>query len=258
MQKQNAPAISAFFPAYNDAVTIASVVIAADRTLRAISPCYEIIVVNDASPDPCAEILEDLAARYPALRVVTHPQNQGYGGALRSGFASATHELVFYTDGDGQYDPRQMVDLIAALRDDVDVVNGYKMNRSDSLLRRLVALAYGRFVRAAFDLKVRDVQCDFRLVRRSALERITLTSSTGAICVELVKALQDAGCRIVEVPVRHFPRAAGSSQFFRLPRIVHTIVELSRLWLQRRGAVPSPRCAPPAESNPMRLKDRAP
>lgn len=253
MSQRQAPSITAFFPAYNDAATIASVVIAADRTLRSLTRHYEIIVVNDASPDHCAEILEDLALRYPALRVVTHPQNRGYGGALRSGFANASNELVFYTDGDAQYDPRQLTDLMAALRDDVDLVNGYKVNRDDSLLRRLSAFAYARLVRAAFGLRLRDVQCDFRLVRRSALEKIVLTSNSGAICVELVKSLEQAGCRAAEVPIRHFPRASGRSQFFRSSRIAESLLDLVRLWTRFYSSR-----AARVETPPQALASRSP
>src|SRR3954452_16729837 len=103
-----APSITAFFPAYNDAGTIASMVVVTDLTLRKLTDDYEIVVVNDGSPDHVGEILADLAGRYPSLRVVTHVRNRGYGGALRSGFAAASKELVFYTDGDAQYDPREI------------------------------------------------------------------------------------------------------------------------------------------------------
>src|ERR1700716_2165633 len=91
------PSITAFFPCYNDSGTIASVVIAADRTLRELADDYEIIVGNDASTDNSAEILEELRGLYPHLRVLNHPRNRGYGGNLRSMFAAATKDLIFYT-----------------------------------------------------------------------------------------------------------------------------------------------------------------
>jgi glycosyltransferase involved in cell wall biosynthesis len=229
--------ISAFFPAYNDAGTIASMVVVADRTLRALTDDYEIIVVNDGSPDHTGEILEDLAARYPRLRVVTHPRNRGYGGALRSGFAHATKDLVFYTDGDAQYDPRELALLLQHLTPAADVVNGYKIARHDPFHRLVIGRMYHQIVRRMFGLRVRDVDCDFRLLRRSVFERVRLTADSGVICVELMTQLHQAGYHIVEVPVHHFHRAYGKSQFFNVRRVARVGRDLLDLWwrLQWRG-----------------------
>src|ERR1041385_8532200 len=125
------PSITGFFPCYNDSGTIASVVIAADRTLRDLTDDYEIIVGNDASTDNSAEILDELGELYPRLRVVHHPVDRDYGGNLRSMFAAATKDLIFYTDGDAQYDPAELSKLYEHLTPDVDVVQGYKIERSD-------------------------------------------------------------------------------------------------------------------------------
>jgi glycosyltransferase involved in cell wall biosynthesis len=222
--------ISAFFPAYNDAGTIASMVVVTDRTLRALTDDYEIIVVNDGSPDHTGEILADLAERYPRLRVVTHPKNRGYGGALRSGFAHATKDLVFYTDGDAQYDPRELALLVAALTPDVDLVNGYKIERHDPLERVIIGRVYHKTVRTMFRLRVRDVDCDFRLLRRRIFEQVELFEDSGVICVELMTKVHQAGYRIAEVPVHHFHRAYGKSQFFNVPRVARVGRDLIRLW----------------------------
>jgi len=224
------PSISAFFPAYNDAGTIASMVVVTDRTLRALTDDYEIIVVNDGSPDHTGEILDDLAARYPRLRVVTHPRNRGYGGALRSGFAAATKDLVFYTDGDAQYDPRELALLLEQLTPDAEVVNGYKIARHDPPHRLVIGRVYHHVVRRMFGLRVRDVDCDFRLLRRSVFDRVGLTANSGVICVELMTKLHQAGCRIVEVPVHHYHRAYGRSQFFNVRRVAHVGRDLVDLW----------------------------
>ncbi len=226
------PSISAFFPAYNDAGTIASMVVVTDRTLRALTDDYEIIVVNDGSPDHTGEILEDLAARYPRLRIVTHPRNRGYGGALRSGFAHATKELIFYTDGDAQYDPRELTVLLEALTPDIDLVNGYKIERHDPLHRIIIGRIYHHVVRTAFRLRMRDVDCDFRLLRRHIFERVDLREDSGVICVELMTKVHQAGFRIAEVPVHHYHRAYGKSQFFNFPRIARVARDLIRLWYQ--------------------------
>src|SRR5688500_13991762 len=126
-----APGISAFFPAYNDAGTIASMVVSTLSTLEQLTDDYEVIVVNDGSEDHTGEVLAELVARDERVRVVDHGRNRGYGAALRSGFEAATKELIFYTDGDAQYDPRELALLLPALSPDVDIVNGYKIARSD-------------------------------------------------------------------------------------------------------------------------------
>ncbi len=228
------PSISVFFPAYNDGGTIPSMVLTALLTLRELAEDYEVIVVNDGSADYTAEVLEELAARYPELRVIHHEQNRGYGGALRTGFASATKDLIFYTDGDAQYDPREMTCLYDVWSDQVDFVNGYKISRSDPLHRVIIGRLYHWTVKLAFGLCLRDVDCDFRLMRRSIFDTVHLKSDSGVICVELMKKVQDAGFRIVEVPVHHYHRAYGKSQFFNFGRIWRTGKQLWELWWELR------------------------
>ena len=222
--------ITAFFPAYNDGGTIASMVTVALKTLAMVTDDYEVIVVNDGSGDYTAEVLDELTRLYPQLSVVHHRQNRGYGGALRSGFAHARKEWIFYTDGDAQYDPHELLALVGALRDDVDVVNGYKIVRNDPLHRIIIGRLYHYFVKFTFGFRLRDVDCDFRLIRRSAFDRVSLESDTGTICVEMVKKFQDAGLRFAEVPVHHYHRAYGKSQFFNFPRLFRTAIQLTQLW----------------------------
>lgn len=224
------PSISAFFPAYNDAGTIGSLVIAVSNTLAQLTDDYEVIVVNDGSQDYTAEVLDDLATRLPHLRVIHHQRNRGYGGALRTGFSSATKELVFYTDGDAQYDPRELALLVPALTHEVDVVNGYKIDRSDPLHRKIIGRVYHHTVKLLFGFKLRDVDCDFRLIRRKVFDVVDLESDSGTICLELVKKVQDAGFRFAEVPVHHYHRVYGKSQFFNFKRIWRTLVQLIQLW----------------------------
>jgi glycosyltransferase involved in cell wall biosynthesis len=226
------PSLSVFFPAYNDAGTIASLVLTAHLTARQITEDHEIIVVNDSSPDHTGELLAEMARHFSWLRVVTHPQNRGYGGALRSGFAAATKDLVFYTDGDAQYDPRELLKLYQALGPDVDFVNGYKIGRSDPVHRIVIGRVYHWFVRTVFGLRLRDVDCDFRLMRRGVFDKVALTRSSGVICVEMMKKVQDNGFRIAQVPVHHYHRAYGKSQFFNLPRVARTLLDLVRLWFE--------------------------
>lgn len=222
--------ISVFFPAYNDGGTIASMVLSAILTLRDLTDDYEVIVVDDGSQDYTPEILDELARVYPCVRIIHHAQNMGYGGALRTGFASATKELVFYTDGDAQYDAHELKLLYNALVNGVDLVNGYKISRSDPWYRVVIGRIYHWTAKLAFGLKLRDVDCDFRLMRRSIFEKVQLESNSGVICVEMMKKIQSAGFVIAEVPVHHFHRAYGRSQFFNFPRIFRVGCDLIRLW----------------------------
>lgn len=225
------PELSLFFPCYNDAGTIASMVALADDVARRLAPAYEVIVVDDGSSDHSRRILQGLVERYPRLRLIFHDANRGYGGALRSGFAAARGDWVFYTDGDYQYDLADLEHLWA-VRDAVDVVQGYKIKRHDPWYRVVIGLVYQHFIQAAFRLKIRDVDCDFRLIRRRALDRFALREDTGCICVELVRKLQATGAQSAEVGVRHMFRAYGHSQFFNFPRIARTLRRLTRLWVK--------------------------
>jgi glycosyltransferase involved in cell wall biosynthesis len=232
-QSQQGPAsLSVFYPAYNDGATIASLVIAAVQTASRLTPDFEVIVVDDGSMDPTAEIADELARLYRQVRVVSHPRNRGYGGVLQTGFLSATKDVIFYTDGDAQYDPREMARLWERMTDDVDMVNGYKISRSDPLHRILIGRIYHYTVKILFGLKVRDVDCDFRLMRRRIFDRVRLEKTSGVVCLEMMKKIQDAGFRIAEVPVHHFHRAHGKSQFFNFRRLARTGVDVMKLWFE--------------------------
>jgi glycosyltransferase involved in cell wall biosynthesis len=224
------PSLSVFFPALNDSGTIASMVIRAVQAAALLTPDYEVIVVNDGSIDATAQIIDELARTYPRVRAIHHPENRGYGGALQTGFRSASKELVFYTDGDAQYDPAEMAELWKQMSPEVDLVNGYKIDRADPLHRIVIGRLYHHMVKRLFGLKVRDVDCDFRLMRRSIFDRIQLEKTSGVICLEMMKKIHDAGFRIVEVPVHHFHRAFGRSQFFNVRRVVKTAGDVLKLW----------------------------
>lgn len=224
------PSISAFFPAYNDMGTIASMVISVMLVLEELTDDYEILVINDGSKDFTPQILDRLAADYPRVRVVHHEKNKGYGGALRSGFEHASKEWVFYTDGDAQYDVRDLRNLYPLLTDGVDMAQGYKVKRSDPWFRVLIGGIYHHTVAQMFSLKVRDVDCDFRLIRRSVFDRVVLTRNSGVICVEMMKKIQDNGFVIAQGPVSHHHRVHGRSQFFNFRRIFRVGIDLIKLW----------------------------
>jgi glycosyltransferase involved in cell wall biosynthesis len=230
-------------------------VVAAVATAKKLTADYEIIVVNDGSTDSTRDVLEELDRLYPRLRVIHHPRNGGYGAALRTGFASATKDVIFYTDGDAQYDPREMTLLWQSLTPEVDFVNGYKISRSDPLHRIILGRLYHYLVKTLFGLHLRDVDCDFRLMRRRIFDQITLEKSSGVICLELMKKVQDISVLVTEVPVHHYHRAYGRSQFFNVRRILRTIMDVFKLWLAlvwRRDQVGASR---PSTSLSSRAKD---
>ncbi len=245
--------ITAFFPCYNDAGTIPTMIIRTLQTLREVTDDYEVIVIDDGSTDDSAAVLDEMARHDDRVRVIHHSRPSGYGGVLRAGFAAASKDWIFYTDGDAQYDARELAALVDAVHDGVDMVNGYKIKRHDPFHRVMIGLAYQYFVKVMFSLVIRDVDCDFRLMRRSIFDWVTLESTTGTITFEMVKKIQDAGFRIAEVPVHHWYRQYGHSQFFNFPRVARTLVAMIGWWwrlvvrrehLRRQNSIATARSTP--------------
>lgn len=224
--------VSIFYPCYNDWGTMGSMVLFTVETARKLDLDYEITIVDDGSEPHTLELLDEIAQRFPEVRIIRHEANRGYGGALRTGFSSATKEWVFYTDGDAQYDVRELELLLAKAGPDVDLVQGYKITRHDPLYRIIVGRIYHWVVRVAFGLNIRDTDCDFRLIRRALFDKITLIHDSGVICAEMMTKMQRAGARVVEVPVHHYQRAHGKSQFFNFPRIARVAWNLTGLWIR--------------------------
>lgn len=231
MNKLN-PSISVFFPCYNDKATIKTLIIDALKTLRKLTNQYEVIVIDDGSTDGSRNLLSTLAKQYKSLKVILHDTNKGYGGTLKSGFAKASYDLIFYTDGDGQYDVKELPILVNLMSDDVNFINGIKMARRDPTYRIVIGNLYSFVARWLFWLPILDVDCDFRLIRKNLIDKIRLEGNSGSICVELVKKAQNAGGKFRQVSIHHYERRFGNSQFFRLDRILVTFYELSILWLK--------------------------
>lgn len=224
--------ISAFFPCYNEAYSVEKIVKSADSTLRKLTSNYEIIIVDDGSTDKTRRIFKSLKQKYGKLKIVAHKKNKGYGAALQTGFRTASKELVFYTDCDGQYDVSELSILFGLLTPDVNFVNGIKMEREDSFLRVILGKIYNFLVRWVFWLPIFDTDCDFRLIRKSLLKRIKLNSQNAAICVELIKKAQREGAVFRQVSVHHYPRSYGKSRFFRPFNLLKTAKELTLLWIE--------------------------
>lgn len=217
------PSLSLFFPCLNDGNILPSLMRKTYAIIPKITSDFEVTVVDDGSTDETHQVLRGLSAHYPHFKVIRHHKNLGYGAALASGFKSATKEWVFYTDGDGQYDPSEITQLVRHITDDVDVVNGFKLGREDALVRKVIGSLNNWMLHIMFSLPISDIDCDFRLIKKSLLDKIELTSISGTICVELVVKLQRIGAHFAEVGVHHYRRPYGKSQFFRLERIAKTV-----------------------------------
>ena len=224
--------LSVFFPAYNDSGTIASMVIRAVRAASELTPDYEIIVVDDGSSDQTARVVEDLAKRDPHVRLVSHDGNRGYGAALRTGFSSARKELVFFSDADGQFDVHELDGLFGLLKR-APVVLGYRIRRSDPLHRLFIAKVYNIVIRLVFGLRVRDIDCAFKLFRREVLQEVELESDGAFISSELLIKLKRRNVAMVERGVHHYPRTTGVSKGATPAVILKTIRDVVRLRLGR-------------------------
>ncbi len=205
------PALSYFFPAHNEEANLRGLVAEALATLPDLAEAFEVIIVDDGSGDATPRIADELVAADPRVRVVHHPRNRGYGAALRSGFAASRFELLAFTDGDRQF---HVVDLGRLterfLQGGADAVVGYRIKRADPPVRTLYARAYRLANRIFFGLRVTDVDCACKLFRRGALDGIRVESGGAFFSAELLIKLDEAGRRVVEVGVPHYPRTAGS------------------------------------------------
>lgn len=220
--------ITIFFPCYNEEENVERVTREALAVAPEISDDYEIIIVNDGSRDRTGEIADRLAAEYPVVKVVHHQKNKGYGGALQSGFRNATKELVFYTDGDGQFRIEEITKLLPLI-EKYDIVSGYRINRRDPLIRKINAFLWGTLVNILFKFKVSDVDSAFKLYRRKIFDEITLESQGALIDTEILAKAKARGYLITEVGVNHYPRIAGEQTGAKLSVILKAFIELFKL-----------------------------
>lgn len=217
--------ISAVLPAYNEEDNIAATVNAVATALREMGSDYEVIVVDDGSADRTAEVVKSLSSTDSRIILQQHETNKGYGSALATGFAAATKELVFMTDGDGQFEISEIGRLLSEL-DEADIVVGYRAPRKDPFYRKLNAFGWNMLGTLLFGYTVRDVDCAFKLFRRSALVSVPVASRGATFSLELMVRAKRMGYRIAEVPVTHKPRAAGQQTGARLHVIQRAFKEL--------------------------------
>jgi len=224
-------ALSFFFPALNEEEHVRPLVARAVEVLSNVAERFEIIIVDDGSSDRTGARADELAAGDPRIHVVHHASRRGYGGAVRSGIAASIHPLIFFTDGDRQFDPADVVLLLAEIPD-ADAAIGYRKKRSDPLRRRFVGWSYNLAIRTLFGLPVRDVDCAFKLFRREVFERVPLQSitSNGAFfSAELLIRMHHAGLRVRQVAVPHHARSWGRPKGASPRVILRAIRELLAL-----------------------------
>jgi glycosyltransferase involved in cell wall biosynthesis len=221
--------ISIVLPAYNEEANVAAVVRDVARYLGARELDAEIVVVNDGSKDRTGEILRELEKEIPELRPQHHPQNRGYGAALRTGFEAARKRYVFYMDGDGQFHIDDLDQLLPLAGEDW-IVTGYRIERRDPFVRRLNARLFGGFlVRVLLGVRVRDLNCAFKLIPKKVLDAIKLESTGALINAELYGRSIRKGFGIREVGVHHYPREAGVQTGAHLSVILRAFYDLFRL-----------------------------
>ena len=225
--------ITIFFPAYNEELSIERTALNSLKVAPSLFTDFEIIIVDDGSRDQTPKIIGDLAKQNKNIRVVHHSTNKGYGAALKSGFANSKKELVFYTDGDGQFDISEIKNLLPFINE-ADLIIGYRIKRSDPWYRLLFAKMYGLAIGILFNLWVKDVDCAFKLIKKIVLDEINLKSDGAFISAELLIRAKKKGFRIKQIGVHHYPRLGGKPTGAKISVILKAFYELTKLWLELR------------------------
>lgn len=226
--------LTVFFPCYNEQDNVERVVTQALEVLDKYGLDFELIVVDDGSSDATGRIADELAERNGHVRVVHHNTNLGYGAALQSGFKAASKELVFYTDGDGQFDLNEMPPLLPLMRE-YDIVSCYRLNRRDSAIRKINAWCWTKLVCLLFGMKIRDIDCAFKLYKRRIFDDIVMESTGALIDAEILARAVRKGFTVIQRPVHHYPRTAGAQTGANIRVILRAFRELFRLYARIRA-----------------------
>jgi len=230
------PNISFFVPAYNEEKNLATVINEADAVLREIANTYEILIVNDGSTDKTSKIADALGKSNPAIKTIHQTPNQGYGAALQTGFRTANKEYIFFTDADLQFNIQELKQFLPFIPE-YKAVLGFRENRKDSTVRLLNAKAWNLLNRFLFGLKVRDIDCAFKLFHRSVFDNISISSRGAMVSAELLIKLQRKGISFKEIPVSHFRREYGSATGAKFSVIKKAFQEMIQLYRGDLGGV---------------------
>lgn len=224
--------LSAFVLVYNERESFIGTVEALHAVLAEKAERFELVIVDDGSRDGSGELAEALASRLRGTRVVHHAENRGYGAAVRTGLESCCGEWIFLIDGDGQFDPRELGGLIP-LAENSDLVVGWRISRADGAHRRLTGWLWNMIVRLTLGVRVRDVNCAFKLMRASAVKGLCLSSDGALISAEILSKAARRGARIAETPVHHYPRRHGEPSGASPDVVAIAFWELLRMVLRR-------------------------
>lgn len=221
--------LSVFFPFYNEEANIAAQTKAALETFPRFTKKLEVILVNDGSVDKTGEIGQKLAATNPQVRLINHQVNQGYGAAVKSGLRSARYQWIFFSDGDQQFNLAEFAKFIP-YTNKADLVIGYRQKRADTFVRLVNAKLFNFLIRLLFGLKVKDIDCAFKLIKKEVVDNLDLKSDGALISSELLIKAQKAGYKIAEVPVSHYPRQKGNPTGANAKVIFKAFYDIASLW----------------------------
>lgn len=223
--------ITYFFPAYNEAGNVTPMVEKALEVLPRFTDDFDIVIVDDGSHDGTEAEGRGLADRHPRVSYLRHQGNRGYGEAIRSGLRSLRGEVAFYTDGDQQFDLAEL-DRAWPLMSGADIVAGYRIKRADPAHRLFIAWSYNRLIRVLFGLRMHDVDCAFKLIRREVVEVVDPTSGGAFFSAEFLLRAHHLGFRVVEIGVNHYPRTVGKPKGATPRVILRTMKDMVRLRLR--------------------------
>ncbi|NNE09506.1 MAG: glycosyltransferase family 2 protein [Gemmatimonadetes bacterium] len=223
--------LSIVYPAYNEEENVD---MSYERAVEAVKLAgvedYEILFVDDGSSDRTAELVNALEKKDPHVRLIKHPTNLGYAEALKSGFTAASKKYVFYSDADNQFDLKEIKNFLPAI-EDYDIVCGFRIYRFDPLSRLFLSWGYNLIARTIFRIRVRDIDCAFKLFRKDVFDKITIESKKFFVDTEILAKAKKYDLKVTEIGVRHYPRTAGSSTV-RPSHVISTVAELIEMWFK--------------------------
>ena len=228
-EQSEAVSVSVFFPCYNEEDNITRATEQGIAVLEELKADYELIIVNDGSADSTGQIADEIAGKNPRIKVVHHQTNLGYGSALQSGFKAATKKLVFYTDGDGQFDISELPPLLPLI-EHYDIVSCYRLNRQDPFIRKINAWCWTKLVCFLFGMRIRDIDCAFKLFKREIFDSIKMSSAGALIDTEILARALRKGYTVTQKGVYHYPRTAGVQTGANIKVIFRAFRELIELY----------------------------
>lgn len=218
------PEISFFCPAYNDEKNLPKLIPIVHEFLSSISKKFEIIIVEDGSPDKTGEVADQLAQQYAQVRVIHHSKNLGYGAALRDGFRAAKYDYVMYTDGDNQYNVKEFLPHLSRLKE-ADILSGYAVEKAVTLRRKMQSAIFNFFIRILFGVNIKDINCSMKIYKRKVLDSIEIKSVSAFIDAEMLIKAKRLGFKIVQFPVTHYKREQGIASGSRADVVANTIID---------------------------------